>query len=595
MRTAKKGHATARRQTRRSAAAPFDMRELVLPALLFAAAVIVYIPTLSGDFVWDDRFAIRANTLLRDAKGLWTIWTGVHKIPNEEHYWPVTYTVLWAQWNLGGGAAQGFHLLNSVLHGLIVVQIWRLARRIGIGMAAAAIGAALFALHPVHAESVAWAIGIKDLLAALFSLSCVEFYLRYEESGARKWLAYAAAAAVLAMWSKTSPVTLAAMLAVLIWLRGKRFDRRALIGVGVLAAITLGLAMIDMRVTSTYVTPETWPVPALDERLMESGWTFWLYVKNLLAPVGLSPIYPQWELNAANALNWLPLALAIAATLTLWAARKKIGRGPLACWLMYAVALAPVAGVVYISYFRISPAADRYQYFASIAPLVGAGVLAGRALEAAHASMRQWLWGLMAAVLIGAGALTWIQAGQFRNEETLYRHALRIAPDSVDAKRNLGTWYYHQKRYVEAETILREAVGHDTNSWSSVRMLGVVLIYQSRERDAADLFRDAVKRGCNDPTLLSIYTRLLLDSRNPAVKNPALALEMAQRSVLDPKDVDAHYWRELAKALAANGRMAEAADAARKAMSIAAPYADQTLYKELSRDLAGYEQNLTPQ
>lgn len=565
----------------------------LVPVGLFAMAALVYLPALNGQFVWDDEIAIQKNSFYRSLGGLWQIWTDLGNIPGEEHYWPLTHSVLWLEWNFWAGNPTGFHAVNFFLHGLIVVQIWRLARRIGIP--GAAVGAALFAVHPIHTEAVAWIISVKDLLATLLSLACIEFYLNARQPGGWRWLTWACIAAAAAMLCKSSPVTLAATIAILAWYRQGRIEKLDWRWIGALAAITISIGLADWWVVKHNPYAKPLPAPDLIDRIMQSGWTFWFYAGKLIWPVELGPVYPMFRLNVAHPLNWLPLVMAVVVAIALWLARRKIGRAPLACWLFYGLSLSPVIGVIYFGFLRFSPAADRYQYWPSIAPLLLAGAALGRLIEKS-ASAWKFRWRCAAAALVIAAAiLSWRHAYFFVDSDTYLQRALVTSPNSAFVKQIIGTQYLGHQNYRKAEALYREALQIQPDYWDAACNLGMALIRDGRERDAAQVYRQAVEQGCNGSELLSNYAWLLATADDASVRDPKKAVELAQRSLQDPLAVAAQYHQNLALALEADGRFAEALDVARKARAIAEQQKAYETMRELDRSISRYERAVQPE
>lgn len=126
---------------------------------------VSYYPALLGGFVWDD-LNVAEQPAVHAWSGLWNIWFSPADIEGEGHYWPITYTTFWLEHKLWGLAPFGYHLVNVLLYMVNVLLLWTLLRRLAVPGAWAA--AAVFAVHPMHVESVAWVMGRKDLLSGFF-------------------------------------------------------------------------------------------------------------------------------------------------------------------------------------------------------------------------------------------------------------------------------------------------------------------------------------------------------------------------------------------------------------------------------------------
>ncbi|MEN6624860.1 MAG: glycosyltransferase family 39 protein [Candidatus Sumerlaeia bacterium] len=544
------------------------MGKIAVPVLLVVAAIVIYLPAMGGSFLWDDEISIIKNDLLRQADGLWLFWTTIGTVPLEEHYWPITYSALWLEWRLWGEAAVGFHAVNVILHAIVGIQIWRLMRR--LGLPGAWLAAALFVAHPVNVEAVAWVISIKGLLAALFFLLCIEFYMNHEERGGRTWMILAATAAAAAMLSKSSPVMLPVALGILAWYRRGRLEKNDWAGVALIAEVVIVLAFVDLWVVRQ-VLKDAPPaaIPPLADRLAQAGWTFWLYVEKLLWPLNLSPFYPPLRVSAARVADWIPLAAILPVTAGLWLARRRIGRGPVACWVYYGVMLGPILGIVYFSFLRLSPAGDRYQYLAMIAPVAGAGALAGAWIERGAGRARIARAAPAVAVLAALASLTFRQAGIYRDQETLFRHAVAVAPDSAEAQYDLATTLLRTNP-AEAEKYYAETVRLKPDHWAAVCNLGILQLSQDRFADAARTYQQALDRGCPDTGVFQNYAWILAASPEPGVRKPQQALELANRVMQEPRaKTDPEVYSLLAAAQAANGRFDEALDMARQGRQIA--------------------------
>lgn len=557
-------------------------RRWAAPLPIFIAAFAVYIPALGGRFIWDDLYAILNNSLLVNLEGLWRIWTTVGQIAQEEHYWPLTYTVLWLEWQCWGEWEPGYHLVNLLVNAAIVVQIWRLMRR--IELPGAALAALLFALHPVHVETVAWAINLKDLMATLCYLVAVEFYLIHEERRGCRWLIATVGVAAAGMLFKSTPITLPAGLAILLWYRRGRIGRRELAELALIGAVVVSIAWTDMWINRAILS-ETLEPPRLAHRLVQAGWSFWFYIRKLLWPTGLSAVYPQWKLDPGRVGEWIPLAAMAATTTVLWFARRRIGRGPLACWLFYVATLSPVLGIQYFHFLIFSPMADRYQYLASAGPFIGVGVLAGRFIASRRFEARAWVCGAAAIALTSLATLTWQREAYFHDPEKLFGQAVNIAPESVFANFNLGCAYLEQQRYAEAEGIFARTVELKPDYWDAVFNQQSSFCLQEKYREAVDIGRAAMARGCNHPGVLNNLAELMLIAKEPSLCDPVRALELASRSIEGKGRDDPYFLHVYARAQLANGKRQEGIATARMALDKAQAIGDAQLMTQIDATL----------
>ncbi len=162
------GNAGADTGALRVARPPF-LRRLAVPALLLAAVFTAHWPALTGGFLWDDEYATIRNRFLYEPGGLWRIWSTIGQISGEEHYWPMTYTVLWLEYRCWGGAAFGYHLVNFLLQGAVAIQICADAAR-----APARPSARRCSPCPRSHRSRGLDHQVKDLLSTLFYLVAAE-------------------------------------------------------------------------------------------------------------------------------------------------------------------------------------------------------------------------------------------------------------------------------------------------------------------------------------------------------------------------------------------------------------------------------------
>src|SRR5437899_12551953 len=187
------------------------------PALALALLVVAaYLPVLRAGFIWDDDAYIIANATLRTFGGLRRIWLEPGAVPQ---YYPLTFTSLWLDHHLWGLQPLGYHLVNVLLHAANVILVWLVGRR--LALPGAWFAAAVFAVHPVHVESVAWVTERKNVLSGGLYLAAFLAYLRAAD-GARAAYGLALGLFVGALLPKPVPCTLPVVVLLVLWLRRGR-------------------------------------------------------------------------------------------------------------------------------------------------------------------------------------------------------------------------------------------------------------------------------------------------------------------------------------------------------------------------------------
>ena len=207
-------------------------------AAILALAALAYIPAVGGGFIWDDDYYVTENPTLRTADGLRAIWTDPGATPQ---YYPLTHTSFWIEYRLWGLEPAGYHVVNVLLHALAAVVLWRLLHALGVP--GAWLAAAVFAVHPVHVESVAWITERKNVLSGMLYLASATCWVRYlgldseqERDPAAGWAAAGAVLFVGALLAKTVTASLPMSLLLVAFWKGKRLRAGALVLLGAMLA-----------------------------------------------------------------------------------------------------------------------------------------------------------------------------------------------------------------------------------------------------------------------------------------------------------------------------------------------------------------------
>jgi tetratricopeptide (TPR) repeat protein len=548
-----------------AARASLRRREAGAAAALVLATSLAYVPALRGGFVWDDDFYVTNNRTLSEPGGLRRIWFEVGATPQ---YYPLVFTSFWVERRLWGDHPTGYHAVNVLLHAASAVVLWRVLRR--LALPGAWLAAAVFAVHPVHVESVAWVTERKNVLSGFFYLLALWAYLRFEAGAVRQPGAWAASLGLFAcaLLSKTITASLPAVIVLLLWWRRGRLarsDAAALAPMFILGAV-MGLTTAWLEAHHVGARGEEWDLSAA-ERCLVAGRAAWFYLGKLVWPAGLTFIYPRWTIDAGDPAAWLWPAASVAALGGMWLARGRIGRGPAAAGLCFVGTLAPALGFFNVYPFRYSFVADHFQYLASIAviaPAIGlasarlAGRQGGRAAGVAAGTI----------LLVVLGVLTWRQGAAYQDMESLWRDTLRKNPGAWMAHGNLGDHLCDQGRYEEAAGHYRESLRLRPHSEQVHFNLGIALDQLGRPAEAVESYRRALDHKPLYPQAhINIGCALLKLGR---MEEAAASLRAAVAQ--DAELPEAHY--NLGNALAAAGRYAEARAAFAAALRLRPDHAE---------------------
>lgn len=507
---------------------PRPERPSLLPDLVLVVAVlVVYLPALGAGFIWDDDHYVTANTALRSLDGLRRIWSEPGTTPQ---YYPVTFTSLWLDFQLWGLTPFGYHLENVLWHAAATVLLWRILRRLGVP--GAWLAAALFGLHPIAVESVAWVTERKNVLSTTCYLAAALVYLRVAGvPPGDRWrgspLAYGLVVLLFmaALLAKSVTASLPAALALALWWYRGRLDRADVVRLLPLlvlgGAAGLGTAWVERH----YVGAQgaDWSLtPA--ERVLIAGRAVWFYLSTLAWPADLTFIYPRWVPDVADPWQWAFPVAAVGLVVAAWVLRSRAGRGPLVALLLFGGTLVPALGFIDVYPMRYAFVADHFAYLATIGPFA---LVAAASQRAARRAPRV-VAGITGLVLVVLGAATWTRIGAYRDAETLWRDTIARNPGAWMAHNNLGVLLYERgevtaalERYRTAETLApgaaeiqinlgnaltalghtddglaayRAAIARKPTSAGAYNALGVSLYEIGRYGEAVDAYRAAIAR-----------------------------------------------------------------------------------------------------
>jgi len=361
-------------------------RSLVLgTASLFLLVVVAYLPAFRGEFIWDDALVIFKNPLVTGRFNLLSIWFHTD--------FPLSMVAFWLEWLVWGKTPAGYHVVNVLLHAFGAFLVWRVLARLKIP--GCWLAAALFALHPVSAASVAWISELKNTLSLPFFLLSIYFYIRFEQSAEssqspadqplrstaselppatrhpspviRRWYWLSLSSFLLALLTKSTTAMLPVVLLGCAWWQRARLTRQDWFRTIPYFILAIGFGIFSIWFQSHQAfTTATVQTENFFGRLAGAGKAFWFYLGKALFPIHLNMIYPLWGINPTRPLSYLPLLLEILLFGLCWFFRRRWGRHILFGLGYFAITLFPALGFFDFYYLAISRVSDHLAYLSLI-------------------------------------------------------------------------------------------------------------------------------------------------------------------------------------------------------------------------------------
>ena len=547
----------------------------VLGLILILVVILAYTPIWRAGFIWDDDAMLTANPCIVGPLGLKEIWT-----TNAADICPFVITTFWVEHALWDLAPLPYHLVNVLMHGACAVLLWRVLRSLRVQ--GAWLGAALWALHPVAVESVAWITEMKNTESALFFLLSILFFvksLRAKEVNGRNRVGWDYALsllfAALAMASKSSTVVLPVVLCLCAWWLEGGWHWRNVVRVLPMFLMSVAASAVSLWTQGLQLAtaPDPQWVRPWSQRLAAAGDAVWFYLGKLLWPEPLITIYPRWQIDAGLWASYSPLltVILIFAILWAWAHYWSRAAGPRACFFAYAyflTALLPVLGLIDNSIFRYSLVFDHLQYLASIGPLALAGAGFARVSEFVIPK-RPWLQSaLCAGLMLILGIVSWQRTWVYENQETLWTDTLAKNPNCGMGYANLGFAFFQKGHAEEAIDQFEKAVEINPNDMDAHNDLGMALDEIGQLDEAIAQYQKALEINPN-------YAGAHNNLGNTLFRKGQLAdaIEQYQKAVkINPNYSEAHG--NLGAALFQMGHLDDAIAELQKALEINPNYAE---------------------
>ncbi len=522
---------------------------LIIVLLTFLA----YSPALNGDFLWDDDLHITKKKTVIGEESFKRIWT-----TSDAVYYPLVLTTFWVEWRLWNGQPMGFHIVNVLLHAINAVLLCFLFQQLGIKWAW--LGGAIFALHPVHVESVAWITELKNVQSGFFYLLTLLFYLRFLDNRKKQWYSATLIMFLAALLSKPSTVMLPVILLIIHWWLNRPLQKKDIFYIApffALSALASLWTIWEQQYHSGAIGSE-WSI-GLFERIAIAGYNIWFYISKLIFPYNLMFFNPHWSIDPTSINSYFPLVLLIVLCTVLLRKYKTWGKPVLIAASYFIITLFPILGFFNFYFMRYSFVGDHFQYLPSMGII--ALITSGAALHFEKWDLAQtkktFSWqkagaGMGLAVLLIFTVLTWKQGHIYKDLETLLRHSIDKNPKAWMAHSNLGMMYAEKGLLDKALFEFKETVRIYPEHSAAHNSLGNIYLLQKKYVLANEKYRDALKfapedkgflynlalsyEGVGNLKLAREYYKNILENASPAenqdmikeVKNRFLNLQRRQ-------------------------------------------------------------------
>jgi len=563
---------------------------IVLAAITFA----VFGQTLGFDFVnFDDNVYVYQNGIVAAGLSLKGItWVFVH--PECSLYHPLTMLSLMTDYQFHGFHAGGYHFTNVLLHAASAVLLFLVLREMTGALWRSAFVAAVFAIHPLRVESVAWIAERKDVLSGLFFMLTVGAYVRYvrKPNSPGRYL-MVAVTFILALMCKPIVVTLPFVLLLLDYWPLRRFEgpesgeknreylrfsARLILEKIPLLLLAVAFSLVTTVAAGTEIATNA-GIPIFS-RIGNALISYAVYLRQMAWPSGLAVLYPFPRHGAP--IFEIVLSIAVVAGISAMAWRTRRGQPWVVVgWLWYLGMLAPMIGIVQIGVFAH---ADRNTYLSQIGLYAALTwwVAERRFSRLAFAGMAA---GVLALLLFCARN----QTAHWENSETLWAETLAHTTDNEIAHVNLANVLLQDGILDEALNHYRVALRINPGDASAHLGLATVLRQMGKMEEAISHLQKAQQLKPNEPEIQNYLAWTLATCPQPSLRNGPRAVQLARQANAFTKGGNPIILRTLAAALAQAGQFREAQQTAQRALQLALARSNSVLAGQLQIELRLYQ------
>ncbi len=469
----------------------------VLPALLVLVTALLYLPSLTFDFIWDDFTYVVNSPIMSDPEGLFKIWSS----QVTADFWPLTYSVLWIMKQIFGTDTFGYHLVNLVLYITTVVLVYIILRKLQLRSALWA--ALLFAVHPMNVEVAVWIFQIKTNLANVLGLLAFYFWIRFVDTKSdahpkNSYLFYFLTGIflILSFLAKISLVAMPIIFGLYDYLKSDHCGiKKVCARVVPFLIVALLFAFANLRwdqnsfptVPSELILEPSWIF-----RIALVGHTFWFYFIQTFWPATLTLVHPRWvlELSAFKTfILTIALFFLLAASAVIILRKSVLSfRSQFAAGLLFSfLLLLPVLGLTEIYFMRYSFVAEHWLTLGLLGFLVP-----GLEFLKTHRVNFRFFAVIPGIFAVALATKSYFHMQNFSSEKKLLQQNILENPQGIMAYNTLALILKNEDDYSQALVLLEKALAIKPTA-QSFYSLGMIQQKQNRMIEAKSSLEKSIE------------------------------------------------------------------------------------------------------
>ena len=554
----------------------------------------------------DQEYVFENSQIVAGLTSNGVLWVFTHSHVGNWH--PLTSISHMLDCQLFGLRAGWHHFMNVLLHAIAVILLFLVFQKMTGAVWRSAFVAALFAIHPLRVESVAWIAERKDVLSGVFFMLTLGAYIHYvrKPSGMR----YLAVALLFALGLMTKPMLVTLPFVILLldyWPLG-RFTNVSLTESNLKTGIThrwnqtstatrlilekIPLIVLSVGSSIATVLAQKPAVSSIENlpflwRINNAFVSYVVYMWQMIWPINLALFYPHPEYR----LSFWEVAFAVALLLGMTAAVVALRRKQpylITGWFWYVGMLVPVIGIMQVGF---QARADRYTYLPQIGLyLIATWSIADLSMAWRH---RRQILAVAAVIVIAAlASVAWIQTTYWRDSETLWTHTLAVTSHNDVGHASIADLLLRRDRIDEAVSHSEEALRIRSSNGNAHTTLALCLFRTGRVDEAVAHWKESLQINPNDMNAQTNLAWVFATSPDASLRDGVKAVELAKEVVERAGHANVIVLRTLAAGYAESGRFTEAIETAQQALQLAVAQGSSALTEDLQLNIANYQRGL---